>query len=392
MHEFDVIIIGAGGAGMMCAMTAGARGRRVCLIDHSPKIGRKILISGGGRCNFTNIYAGPQNYASRNPHFCKSALSRYTPEDFISMVRKHRISYHEKKLGQLFCDGTADAIVRMLVCECENVDVAFHSGRSVSEINRDDDGFVLNVGEDKYKCQSLVIATGGLSIPKIGATGFGYDVAKKFGLSVVEPFPALVGFNFSPDDLHKLGDLAGVSSDTTVTCNKAAFRENILFTHTGLSGPAILQASLYWRAHDALSIDLLPDKDAGEILQSAKRDNSKALLKNVLSDLLPRRLAERFAQLYSSGRPLAEISDQVLQEFAGKLQAWSIRPHSNFGYAKAEVTRGGVNTDGLSAKTMEAKAVPGLFFIGEVVDVTGQLGGYNFQWAWASGHAAGQVV
>ena len=392
MHRFDVVIIGAGGAGMMCAIHAGNRGRRVCLIDHSPKIGRKILISGGGRCNFTNLHAGPLNYVSRNAHFCKSALSRYLPEDFIALVRKHRISYHEKKLGQLFCDGTADSIVRMLTAECEAAGAVFHAGRAVTSIEKEERNFRIAAGGEDYECESVVIATGGLSIPKIGASGFGYDVARQFGLKIVDPFPALVGFDFEKNDLQSLADLAGVSADSVVTCNDGQFRENILFTHTGLSGPAVLQASLYWHTGETMTVNFAPDQDIEEFVLSKKKLGAKAQLKTLLAEVLPKRLAERFVQLYGPDRFLAEVSDQALKDFAALLHAWKIVPAQNFGFAKAEVTRGGVDTAGLSSQTMAAKSVPGLFFIGEVVDVTGQLGGYNFQWAWASGHAAGQVV
>lgn len=392
MQRFDVVVIGAGGAGMMCAIQAGRRGRRVCLLDHSTKIGRKILISGGGRCNFTNIHATPQNYVSANPHFCKSALSRFTPDDFIAMVRQHRISYHEKKLGQLFCDGTADSIVRMLVSECERAGAVFHLGAVIQSIEKGDSAFTVSTQHDTHECESVVIATGGLSIPKIGATGFGYDVARKFGLKIVEPFPALVGFDLRRKDLEALADLAGVAADSTVKCGKASFRENVLFTHTGLSGPAILQASLYWSPNKELQIDFLPDTSVEDFLLSKKREGIKTQLKSVLADVLPKRLADRFVTLYGPDRFLAEVADQTLKDFAAVLQGWKVVPQDNFGYAKAEVTRGGVDTNGLSSKTMEAKTVPGLYFIGEVVDVTGQLGGFNFQWAWASGNAAGQAV
>jgi predicted Rossmann fold flavoprotein len=395
MHQFDVIVIGVGGAGMMCAMQAGARGRRVCLIDHSRKIGRKILISGGGRCNFTNLHATAENYFSSNPHFAKSALSRYQPEDFIALVRKHRIPYHEKKLGQLFCDGTAESIVKLLVSECYAAGVEFRLGMTVSKIAKEDNGFTLEAEGERYKCESLVVATGGLSIPKIGATGFGYDVARQFEMKIVEPTPALVGFHFSSNDSRQLADLAGVSVDSNVSCNQGSFRENVLFTHTGLSGPAILQASLYWNNGDELSIDLAPNQDIKQFFSDKRKQGAKTNIKNLLSEVLPKRLAERFCQLYAPAnlaRPLAELGDQDLRHFIDVLQGWRIAPATTFGYEKAEVTRGGVDTAALSSQTMEAKKVPGLFFIGEVVDVTGQLGGYNFQWAWASGHAAGQVV
>jgi hypothetical protein len=362
------------------------------LIDHNRKIGRKILISGGGRCNFTNIHATPANYFSRNPHFSKSALSRYTPEDFIKLIRKHRISYHEKKLGQLFCDGTADSVVKMLVAECEAAGAHFRTACRVTAIEKEDNGFRLETDSGRIRCASLVIATGGLSIPQIGATSFGYDVAKQFGLNIIEPFPALVGFHLSDSDSRQLAELAGVAIDSVVKCNGATFRENLLFTHTGISGPAVLQASLYWNPGDALVVDTSPDADMAEYLLQKKRTGAKAYIKNLMPEPLPRRFAERFAQLFAPQRTLAEVADDTIRAFARQMHSWSIVPRANFGFAKAEVTRGGVDTAELSSKTMESKKVPGLYFIGEVVDVTGQLGGYNFQWAWASGHAAGQVV
>jgi predicted Rossmann fold flavoprotein len=388
---FDVIVVGAGGAGMMCAMRAAQRGRRVCLLDHSTKIGRKILISGGGRCNFTNIHAGPANYVSKNPHFAKSALARYTPNDFISLVRKHRISYHEKKLGQLFCDGSAESVVKLLVSECEAAGAQFRLGCVVKSV-RKDERFQLQTTLGEFTCDSLVIATGGLSIPKIGATGFGYDIARQFGLKIIEPFPALVGFNFKKKEYEQFADLAGVSVDSDVHADGPNFRENVLFTHTGLSGPAILQASLYWEPEKELHMNLAPAVDVREWLAAKKKAGAKAEIKNMLADILPKRLAERFAEVYLKPGRLAEMPDKVLSDFADKINRWRVVPRENFGYAKAEVTRGGVDTDELSSRSMEAKKVPGLYFIGEVVDVTGWLGGFNFQWAWASGYAAGEVV
>lgn len=393
MQLFDVIVIGAGGAGMMCAIRAAQRGRSVCLFDHTSKIGRKILISGGGRCNFTNIHAGPANYVSNNPHFAKSALSRFKPDDFIRMVRKHRISFHEKKLGQLFCDGSAEAIVDLLTNECESAGAKFRLSCEVRSISKSDH-FMLRTNLGEFECESLVIATGGLSIPKIGATAFGYDIAKQFGLAIVETFPALVGFNFDRQQYDQFADLAGVSVDSEVSAKNRGpkFRENILFTHTGLSGPAILQASLYWRTGEQLLLNLCPDSDMLEWLAERKRAGAKAEVKNLTSEVLPKRIAERFAELYCKSGRLAELPDRALNDFAKQINSWSVVPKDNFGYSKAEVTRGGVDTDELSSKTMESKKVPGLYFIGEVVDVTGQLGGYNFQWAWASGFAAGEAV
>ncbi len=390
-REFDVAIIGAGGAGMMCAIHAASRGRTVIMLDHSVKIGRKILISGGGRCNFTNTGARPESFVSKNPHFCKSALSRYTPDDFIALVKKHRIDFHEKKLGQLFCNDSAEQIVDMLVEECDQVGARFQMDCKVIAIEKADT-FIISTSAGDFRSESLVVATGGLSIPQIGATGFGYDIARQFGLKITETAPALDGFNFSRADLEQFKDLPGVSIDTIVNCNKASFRENILFTHTGLSGPASLQASLYWHKGDALQIDLLPQFDVETWLMRIKSShNNKSELKNVLAEKLPKRFAEKFVQLMNMNRPINQLSEQKIAELSQHLHNWSIFPAGTVGYRKAEVTRGGVNTDELSSKTMEAKKVPGLYFIGEVVDVTGQLGGYNFQWAWASGFAAGQV-
>jgi predicted Rossmann fold flavoprotein len=392
IQNFDVIIIGAGGAGMMCGIHAARRGRSVLLIDHSEKIGRKILISGGGRCNFTNIHASPENYVSANPHFAKSALMRYRPEEFIEMVEAHRIRYHEKKLGQLFCDESAQRIVDMLVDECEEAGARFKLFCEVRKVSRKADGFFLQTSTGDYSCESLVIATGGLSIPKIGATGFGYKIAEQFGISTVPTSPALVGLNFSSHELRTLGELSGVSLDTVVTADGASFRENILFTHTGLSGPAILQASLYWHPGDPLTVDLQPELDVFDWLVRQRTERPRAHLNSVLSEILPKRFADKFAELYLTSEPLAHISDKNLQQTAELLRGWRVKPASSVGYLKAEVTRGGVDTAELSSKTMESKKVKGLYFIGEVVDVTGQLGGFNFQWAWASGFVAAQFV
>lgn len=392
MLKFDVVVIGAGGAGMMCAIHAGRRGRKVALVDHATVIGRKILISGGGRCNFTNIHAGPDNYVSNNPHFHKSALSRYSPGDFIEMVEKHKIAYHEKKLGQLFCDGSASQIVDMLVNECEKTGAQFFKGRIIKEVARDSDGFLIHTNTETFSCQSLVIATGGLSIPQIGATGFGYQIAQQFDLKVVETNPALDGFNFSAADLSKFRELTGVSVDSIVSVNKAAFRENILFTHTGLSGPASLQASLYWKKGNSISINIAPDIDPVGYFNERFADGSNKEVKNILAEIIPRRLAEILCQMENIKGNVSELSEAKMRALTARLENWQITPQGTVGYKKAEVTRGGVDTNALSSTTMEAKKVPGLYFIGEVVDVTGQLGGYNFQWAWASGHAAGLAV
>ena len=388
---YDVVVIGAGGAGMMCGLQAGRRGRRVALIDHSSKIGRKILISGGGRCNFTNINTTAANFVSKNPHFAKSALARYTPDHFIEMVKAHRIKFHEKKLGQLFCDRSAQEIVDLLIDECESAGNEFILDCTVKSIEKAD-GFIIKTTRGTYSAESLVIATGGLSIPKIGATGFGYQIARQFGLRIVPTAPALDGFNFSATDLKQFAELPGVSIDTIVSCNQASFRENILFTHTGLSGPASLQASLYWNKGDTIELDLLPEFDVSAWLAEKRANGGKAEIKNMLAELLPKRFAEKFCETTGFMSPLNQLNESKLSAFSQALHAWQVKPEGTVGYRKAEVTRGGIDTDELSSKTMEAKKVPGLYFVGEVVDVTGQLGGYNFQWAWASGDAAGRSV
>jgi predicted Rossmann fold flavoprotein len=394
--KYDVLVIGAGGAGMMCAAQAATRGRRTLIVDHSRKIGGKILISGGGRCNFTNLGASPQNYVSNNPHFCKSALSRYPSRNFIDLVEKHQIPYHEKKLGQLFCDGSAQAIVDLMLSECREAGAEFSLETQVLEVAKDPGGFQLKTSRGILQCQSLVIATGGLSIPKIGATGFGYDLAKQFGLKLIPRAAALDGFTFSDSDTKLFSELSGVSVDCTIRTNGIAFRENILFTHAGMSGPASLQASLHWYAGDEIEIDLSPDLKLFLHFMEKKRQGNRSLVKNLLSEILPGRLAERLSALYLPEQflelPLPQVSEKTLQEFCELLHHWKLKPKSTVGYGKAEVTRGGLDTDELSSKTMESKKVPGLYFIGEVVDVTGWLGGYNFQWAWASGWAAGQAV
>ncbi len=392
----DVLIIGAGGAGMMCAIHAGQRYRSVRLIDHSQKLGGKILISGGGRCNFTNTGASPKQYVSQNPHFIKSAFARYPSEKFVDLVKEHGIAFHEKKLGQLFCDGSAQQIVNLLKKECDEVGADFRMGCEIREIVRlaepaeDGSRFRVTTSQGEFTCESLVIATGGLSIPKIGATGFGYTVARQFGIKLIERAAALDGFTLSAEDARKFGDLAGVSVDSVIECNGTSFRENILFTHAGLSGPATLQASLHWHTGDKVEVNLLPDESLFDFLVKKKKEGSKSLIKNLVAEKIPTRLAERFCELYfTSTAPMGQVPDKDLQFLADKIHHWSFVPAGTVGYGKAEVTRGGVDTDEISSKTMEAKKVPGLYFIGEVVDVTGWLGGYNFQWAWASGYAAG---
>jgi predicted Rossmann fold flavoprotein len=391
----DVVIVGAGAAGMMCAFQAAQRGRRVLLLDHSAKLGGKILISGGGRCNFTNVGTTADRFVSENEHFCKSALTRYPPEEFIALVQKHGIAFHEKKLGQLFCDHSARDIVKMLETECLRAKVEIKLGVQIQKISKKEN-FEINLGAQSVWAKSLVIATGGLSIPSLGASSFGYDLAKQFGLKVVPTFAALDGFVFDPShspDAAAIKELSGISVDCLMTCNGKSFRENILFTHRGLSGPAALQASLYWRKGDAIEIDLLPDQKIEDFFQKQKNQKNPALLATILSEFLPLRLVEFFVlNRPELERPLMQISDKVLLDLGNQLKHWKLYPTHTVGYAKAEVTRGGVDTNELSSKTMEAKKVPGLYFIGEVVDVTGWLGGYNFQWAWSSAWAAAQVI
>ena len=389
-ETFDAIILGAGGAGMMCAATAGQRGKAVLLVDHAEAPGKKILISGGGRCNFTNVFTAADRYISVNPHFAKSALGRYRPEDFIALVEAHRIAWHEKTLGQLFCDGSARQIVDMLLEECAAGKVNIALGEAVSSVDHADGLFRIAFGGRLAAAPALVIATGGLSIPKMGATGFAYDLARKFGLKVVEPRPALVPFTLGPDDAL-FTSLSGVSADVIARTGKTAFREAALFTHRGLSGPAILQVSSYWRHRDPVEIDFLPDQPDGW-LRALKRDNARLTLRRALSDRLPDRLAQALADRIGVTGELGEQKDGALAQVERQLARWPFHPNGTEGFAKAEVTVGGIATDGLSSQTMEARRLPGLYAIGEAVDVTGWLGGYNFQWAWASGVAAGQAV
>ncbi len=394
----DVLIIGAGGAGMMCAIHAGRRGRHVTLLDHAEKLGGKILISGGGRCNFTNTGASPAQYVSQNPHFCKSALSRYPSSEFVAMVESHKIAYHEKKLGQLFCDHSAQAIVTLLERECANVEANFELDCSVQNVEviseTESPRFKVQTSNGTFTSDSLVIASGGLSIPKIGASGFGYQLAKQFNLKVVDRAPALDGFVLQGTSVQTFCALSGLSVDCTITCNGVTFRENILFTHTGLSGPAALQASLHWYTGNEVKINLTPDvPDLFAWFMQKKKEGNKSLVKNLLSEMIPSRLADLMCELhFPSALPLPDVSEKALKVLCEKIQSWTFVPGGTVGYNKAEVTRGGVDTNELSSKTMESKKVKGLYFIGEVVDVTGWLGGYNFQWAWASGFAAGQVV
>ncbi len=390
MNDYDAIILGAGAAGLMCAITAGQRGRRVLLLDHADRIGAKILISGGGRCNFTNLGVVPERFLSKNPHFAKSALSRYTQHDFIALVEKHRIPYHEKTLGQLFCDGSAREITGMLQHECTRANVDIQVNCSISEISRTDQ-FLVATTLGRFSATSLIIATGGPSIPKMGATRFAYDVAAQFDIRLTDIGPALVPLTAQPEQLDFCKSLAGVAIDSIVTANKQRFRENMLFTHRGISGPAVLQISSYWRDGDTISLDLLPDTNLDVHLLDRKKSRPKAELKTVLAEILPQRFANAFAGMRQSHGPLANMTDAELKETAAALKYFTLKLEGTEGYAKAEVTRGGIDTDELSSKTMETKKVPGLYFIGEAVDVTGWLGGYNFQWAWSSGWCAGQV-
>jgi predicted Rossmann fold flavoprotein len=385
--QFDAIILGAGAAGLMCAIEAGRRGRRVAVLEHSDRPGKKILISGGGRCNFTNLNCTPENFLSANPHFAKSALARYTPADFIALIEKHKIPYHEKKLGQLFCDHSARDILAMLLAECDAVGAEIVVNTSIHGISHADK-FLVRTNHAEYCAPALVVATGGLSIPKIGATAFGYELARQFGIRVRDPWPGLVPIVFDSEDRKHFADLAGISAEVVAECNEAEFREKLLFTHRGLSGPAILQASSYWKNGDAIRVDLAPGRIVTEGLRDRGSARSANALRLELRKALPSRLADRWLDLHPPGN----WTNVGLAAFERQTHQWEIVPGGTEGFEKAEVTAGGVDTDELSAKTMESRRVPGLFFIGEVVDVTGQLGGFNFQWAWASGAAAGRAL
>ncbi|MDH3287521.1 MAG: NAD(P)/FAD-dependent oxidoreductase [Betaproteobacteria bacterium] len=402
--DFDVIVLGAGAAGMMCAAVAGRRGRRVLLVEHAAPLGEKIRISGGGRCNFTNLHSRPEAFLSRNPHFCRSALARYTPHDFTTLVERHGIRYHEKTLGQLFCDDSAVQIITMLRGECDVAGAHWAMPVKVKRVARyeggDAPGFEVATTQGSFRARAMVVATGGLSIPKIGATPLGYRIAEQFGLPVVTPKPALVPLAAPPEWLAQFGDLSGASFDAIASCAEAPrgsewppFHEAALITHRGLSGPAILQVSSYWQlggGRGPVVLDLLPGRDAGAWLAKHRRDHQ--VLGALLAEFLPRRFAQSFAEAHGWTQPLAQLSNAVLETVAQTLKGWRILPSGTLGYAKAEVTLGGVDTDALSQQTLESRSVPGLYFIGEVVDVTGWLGGYNFQWAWSSGHAAGTAV
>lgn len=387
MSTHDVIIIGGGAAGLFCAIEAGKRGRKVLVIEHQERVGKKIAISGGGRCNFTNSWTTPDNFVSANPHFCKSALARYTPADFIALVEKHNIPYYEKKLGQLFCRDSSQQIIDLLLHECAAAGVEIRCACQVLNV-RAVDGFKVETNHGGFVASSLVIATGGLSIAQLGATDFGYRLARQFGLRIEEARPALVPFTLATSVQRALTPISGISVDALVKYEDKEFRENILITHRGLSGPAILQISLYWKNNEAIGIDLLPNEDVFNLLRS--KQGSDIELANLLSQYLPRRFAQAWCDLYVHSRPLKQFNVKEMEEIAHKLHEFKISPVGTEGFRKAEVTVGGVATSELSSQTMETRQVPGLYFIGEVVDVTGQLGGYNFQWAWASGFAAGQ--
>ncbi|MGO4705363.1 NAD(P)/FAD-dependent oxidoreductase [Microvirga sp. 2MCAF38] len=393
MDLFDVVVVGAGAAGMMCAIEAGKRGRSVLILDHASAPGEKIRISGGGRCNFTNLHAAPANYLSQNPGFCISALRRYTQRDFIALIEKHGIAYHEKTLGQLFCDGSAKQIIDLLVGEMKRHGVELRLGTSVERIERNGEPFELRLSNGAARCRSLVIASGGKSIPKMGATGFGYDVAQQFGLRLTETRPALVPLTLEPNTFERLNPLAGVAVDAVASKGKTRFEEAMLFTHRGLSGPAILQISSYWREGDEISVDMARGIDVFEALRVARAQNGRQALQTALAGILPKRLAQMIAEEEQGVlKNLADFSDKNLQRIAAAVKQWRFKPAGSEGYRTAEVTLGGVDTRDLDSRTMEARAVPGLYFIGEAVDVTGWLGGYNFQWAWSSGWCAGQVA
>ncbi|HVA80686.1 MAG TPA: NAD(P)/FAD-dependent oxidoreductase [Candidatus Binataceae bacterium] len=391
VSNFDVIIVGAGAAGMMCAITAGQRGKKVLLLESGERAGAKILISGGGRCNFTNLEVTPERFLSDNPRFCRSALSRYTQHDFIAMVERHRISYHEKTLGQLFCDGSAREIVAMLLEECAGCGVEIRLGCRVSAITRPG-RFEVQTDRAIFSAPALVLATGGLSIPKMGASGFAYDAARRFGLRIAEPRPGLAPLRVEGDMLKMCRALSGVSIEAIASCGHTRFRENLLFTHRGLSGPAILQISSYWRPGETLWLDLIPAHDANRFLLDRKRTRPRAELKTVLAEVLPARLADSIAAAGALDGPIANLPDRAIAEIAGRLKRWPVSPAETEGWEKAEVTVGGIDTAGLSSKTMQAREVPGLYCVGEAVDVTGWLGGYNFQWAWSSGWCAAQAL
>ena len=392
VSNYDVIIIGAGAAGLMAAIQAGKRGRRVLVIDHSKKIGEKIRISGGGRCNFTNLNCDASKFISKNPKFSISALKRFTHMDFINLINKYNIKYHEKKLGQLFCNGSAKEIIDMLLIECDKNNVIIRSNTIVNDIHKEGKSYLVSINDNIYFSESLIIATGGLSIPKIGASSFGYDVAKKFDINIIDTYPALVPLTFGDKLLSMCKELSGLSLESRISCNKIKFDEGMLFTHRGLSGPSILQISSYWKLNDVIEINLSPTIDLFNFLTYKKASSPKANINNLISEIMPKRLALTLCADNNLNGNISEISDNLLKKFSKSINGWIIKPIGSEGYRTAEVTRGGIDTNELSSKTMMSKEHPGLFFIGEVVDVTGHLGGYNFQWAWSSGYVAGQFA
>ena len=391
-EKFDVIIIGAGAAGLMSAIEAGKRGRKVLLVDHAKKIGEKIRISGGGRCNFTNINTHHSKFISNNPKFVISALKQYTQNDFIDLIKKHNIKFHEKKLGQLFCDESAQQIIDMLLLECQTANVSVKKEIIITDVDKEGEQYFISVGSDKYLCDSLIIATGGLSVPKIGASKFGYNIAKKFNLNIVETLPALVPLTFNEKLLEMCKKLSGLSLEAVVFFNKIFFQEGMLFTHRGLSGPSILQISSYWKMGDNIRINLSPKLDVFKHLEIEKKSNPKQDINNIIAEILPKRLASMICKENNISGNISELSNKLLKQVSESINNWVVNPTGSEGYRTAEVTLGGVDTNEISSKTMMSIKNPGLFFIGEVVDVTGHLGGYNFQWAWSSGYVAGQYA
>jgi predicted Rossmann fold flavoprotein len=392
LDGFDALIIGGGAAGLMCAIAAGQHGRRVLVVEHANRVGKKILMSGGGRCNFTNLGTTAQNFLSANPHFCKSALARYTPADFVALVERHRIAYHEKELGQLFCDDSSKQIVRMLLDECEAAGVRVETSCAVERVRKVDESFVVDTSLGRIATAALVVATGGLSIPSMGASGFGYELARQFGHRVLPTRAGLVPLTLSGRHQERMADLAGVALPVEAHCNGTAFRNAMLITHRGISGPAILQISSYWNPGDDLRLDLLPDIDAFAWLRGQQAERPAGELRTVLADALPKRYAQRLCEYAFASKPMRQYREAELREIAAQLKDWPLVASGTEGYRTAEVTLGGVDTDELSSSTMQSRRVPGLYFVGEVVDVTGWLGGYNFQWAWASAHACGNAL
>ena len=390
--RYDVIVLGAGAAGMMCAIRAGRRGRSVLVLDHAAAPGEKIRISGGGRCNFTNIHAEPKNFLSANPHFAKSALARFTPQDFIAMVERHGIAWHEKTLGQLFCDNSAKDIIRMLTDEMRDAGAQLRLRTEIRDIDQTAGGYRVSTSEGAFEASSLVVATGGKSIPKMGATGFAYRIAEQFGLPLVETRPGLVPLTLDPQLLQRLAPLSGIAAPAEIRHDKTAFREALLFTHRGLSGPAILQISSYWREGEEIMVVIEPDIDVFALLKKAKQGNGRQSAQTALAEILPKRLAQHVVESEGISGNMADQSDKRLQQLAAAIQSWNVKPSGSEGYRTAEVTLGGIDTACLDSRTMQVKTIPDLFFIGECVDVTGWLGGYNFQWAWASGHVAGEAA